>query len=332
MLLIARCIAPSIPSLNLRPGIKIDNQPVRAVQLPRPITLIINGNSRRGREAFALAQESLCAAGVPLGHTVLSRHKDETVRALRREIEEGAATVIIGGGDGTLSQCAGQLVETETAMAVLPLGTGNTLARSLGIPLDLEAAAQTIAQGHIERMDVGRVNGRVFLNSVTLGLSANIAHALDGATKKRLGALAWPIVGTKMLWRHRALWLQVTAPEKRFRTRTHQIVVSNGRYLAGPIAAAPDASVQDSCLRVFTLGGAARWSLLKTALLWIMGRHATAPATHYFVTQAVRVESLRRPLSADVDGEICERTPLDIELAPRALRVVVPRGFDADDV
>ena len=301
-------------------------------QPPRPITLIINGNSRQGHEAFATAQDALRAAGVPLGQAILSRHKDDTVRALRREIEDGATTVIVGGGDGTLSQCAGQLAGTSVAMAVLPLGTGNTLARSLGLPLDLEGAAKVIAGGHVESMDVGRVNGRVFLNSVTLGLSADIAHALNRDIKKRLGGLAWPVVGAKVLLKHRALRLKVTARESTFRARTHQIVVANGRYIAGPIAAAPDASVQDSELKVFVLGDANRWSLIKTALLWIAGRHVEAPSARYFTTQSVRVESLRRPLRADVDGEICERTPLCIEIEPKALRVVVPHGFEADEV
>ncbi len=301
-------------------------------QLPEPITMIINGNSRRGREAFPLAKEALCAAGVPLGEAILSKHKEETVRVLQHEIARGARTVIVGGGDGTLSQCAHILVGSSVAMAVLPLGTGNTLARSLGIPLDIEEAAQAIARGHVEAMNVGRVNGRVFLNSVTLGLSANIAHALDGDVKKRLGILAWPVIGVKVIWKHRALRLRVVAAEKQFRTRTHQIIISNGRYIAGPVAAAPDASVQDNLLRVFTLGRASRWSLLKMSILWILGRHMDAPDAHYFETKKVRIQSLRRLVAADVDGEICEHTPLNIELASEVLRVVVPKGFEADEV
>lgn len=294
--------------------------------------LIINGNSRRGREAFPLAQEALRAAGVPLGKAILSREKPETVRALHKEIERGAKTVIIGGGDGTLSQCASELAGTSVAMAVLPLGTGNTLARSLGIPLDIEEAAQTIARGHIETMNVGRVNGRVFLNSVTLGFSASIAHALDGDLKKRLGVLSWVVISAKVIFKHRALRLRVTAAEKKFRVRTHQIVISNGRYIAGPVMAAPDASVQDNCLRVFTLGRATRGSLLKMTMLWILGRHIEAPEANYFETTQVRVESLRRLIVADIDGELCEHTPLAIELVPNALRVVVPHGFEADEV
>ena len=294
--------------------------------------MIINGNSRRGRAAFSLAKEALCAAGVPLGEAILSKRKKETTRVLQEEIERGAKTVIVGGGDGTLSQCAHILVGTSVAMAVLPLGTGNTLARSLGIPLDIEEAAQSIARGHVEAINVGRVNGRVFLNSVTLGLSASIAHALDSDVKKRLGLLAWPLIGGKIIWQHRALRLRVVAAEKQFRARTHQIIISNGRYIAGPIAAAPDASVQDDTLRVFTLGRASRWNLLKMSVLWILGRHENAPDAHYFETKKVRVQSLRRLIAADVDGEICEHTPLEIELASEVLRVIVPQGFEADEV
>jgi diacylglycerol kinase family enzyme len=94
---------------------------------------------------------------------------------LRREVEAGAHTVIIGGGDGTLSECASHLIHTNVAMGVLPLGTGNTFARSIGIPLDLNAAARTIATGNVQRIDVGQVNDQIFLNSVSLGLSAEIA-------------------------------------------------------------------------------------------------------------------------------------------------------------
>ncbi|MBV9868233.1 MAG: YegS/Rv2252/BmrU family lipid kinase [Abitibacteriaceae bacterium] len=306
--------------------------PTTAPHLPRPITLIINGKSRRGQSEFDTAVRFLRQAGVPLGATELSRDKAHTERVLRREVAEGAQTVIVGGGDGTLSACAGFLVHTSVAMGVLPLGTGNTLARSLGIPLDLEGAAQTIAIGHAEPMDVGCVNGRVFLNSVTLGLSADIAHALDSETKKRLGLLAWPVIGARVLWKHRTMVVQVTSPNKKFYTRTHQLVVSNGRYIAGPIAAAPDASVQDSCLRVFVLGGSKFQSLARTAVKWLLGQHTTAREAHYFATRTVRVETIRRRVPADVDGEINEHTPLDLKVLPGALRVIVPRNFEADEV
>ncbi len=308
-----------------------DAQPL-AAQLPRPITLIINTRSRRGKAMFDEAVTAVKGAGIPIAEAHAVKDKAASERLLRREVEAGAQTVILGGGDGTLSGCAGHLVNTPVAMAVLPLGTGNTLARSLGIPLDLSGAAQTIAQGHIETMDVGRVNGRTFLNSVTLGLSAEIAHALDGDIKKRLGLLAWPVVGGRVLWRHRALRLKISSAERSFSVRTHQLVISNGRYIAGPVAAAPDASVQDSCLRVFALGNAKRRSLAVNTLRLLLGRHVDYDESRYFATRALRVQSALRAVDADVDGEINEKTPLDLEVLPGALRVVVPRGFEAESV
>lgn len=306
---------------------------VEAAQLPRPITLLINTHSRKGKAQFETAIEALKAAGVPLSETNEVQNAQESVRLLKREIEAGANLVIVGGGDGTLSGCAGVLAGSEVAMAVLPLGTGNTLARSLGIPLDLEGAAKTIARGHIEAMDVGRVNGRVFLNSVTIGLSADIAHALDGDIKKKLGLLAWPVVGARVLWKHRARTLKIIAPHKTMHVRTHQLVISNGRYIAGPVAAAPDASVQDSALRVFTLGGAKMKDVFVMGWKLLRGQHVEEKSSRYFATQQLRVEAMRgRRIDADVDGEINEHTPLELEVFPGALRVVVPHDFDAENV
>lgn len=260
------------------------------------------------------------------------RSRDETERILRHEIEAGSRTVIVGGGDGTLSACADHLVNTPVAMGVLPLGTGNTFVRSVGIPLTLKEAASTIANGHVESVDVGRVNNQIFLNSVSIGLSAEIAGALDKETKKRLGMLAWPVVGARVLWRHRAQSVKVIAAEKTFHVRTHQLVIVNGRYVAGPITAAPESSVQDKCFDVFVLGGARRRSLARITWEWIRGRHIYSQESRYFTTSKLRVEAVHHPLDTNVDGEINETTPLDLEVLPGALRVVVPSGFNAQQV
>ena len=301
-------------------------------QLPRPITLIINANSRKGRSAFPHAVAAVKAAGILLVEAHAVRNKSETLRLLRREVEAGANTVIIGGGDGTLSECAGHLINTQVAMGVLPLGTGNTFARSIGIPLELEQAAQTIADGNVQAVDVGRVNEQVFLNSVSLGLSCEIAGALDEHTKRRLGLLAWPLIGARVIATHQPLMVKIEAEEKSFPVRTHQLLVVNGRYVAGPIAAAPAASVQDNRFDVFVLGGAKKGDLARAAWHWLRGHHVASPETRYFTAQKVTITSLRRPLRANVDGDINETTPLRMEVLPRALRVVVPQGFEAKQV
>jgi YegS/Rv2252/BmrU family lipid kinase len=320
--------------------VKLDPPPARepgaspdaAQALPRPITCIINTRSRKGRDQYEAAVAALKSAGIPLAEAHAVEDKERTVALLKREVEEGACMVIIGGGDGTLSNCAEHLAGTPVAMGVLPMGTGNTLARSLGIPLDLAGAAKTLADGYITAMDVGRVNGQVFLNSVTLGLSSEIAHALDGDIKKKLGVFSWPVIGCKVFFRHRALVLRVQSAERSYRVRTHQLVVANGRYIAGPVASSPDAAINDHTLDVFVLGGRRKRSLVRTGLSWLRGLHTKSPEAKFFQTRSVRVESLRGKVSADVDGEINDATPLELSIEPGALRVVVPRGYDARNV
>ena len=299
--------------------------------LPQPVLFLVNGHSRQGREQFEPALAALRAAGLHIKEAVLARDKAETERLLRREIAEEADMVIAGGGDGTLSLCADFLAGTPVALAALPLGTGNTFARSIGLPVDLEGAIETIAAGHIEAIDVGRCNGEIFLNSVSLGFSASLAGALTGEVKKKLGLLAWPVTGLKMAARHRPLRLRVTSKEESFAARTHQLMIANGRYVAGNIKANEDASLQDSELAVFALGGASRGEFIKSALNWIVRHDFAGPGTHFFETQKLTVHSLGRAAKANVDGELGQTTPLEIEVWPRALRVVVPHGFVADE-
>ena len=300
--------------------------------LPRPVLLLINGHSRQGRDQFGPALSLLREAGLEIKEAILTRDIAETRDLLEREIAANANMVIAGGGDGTLSVCAGFLAGTSVAMAVLPLGTGNTFARSIGLPLELEEAIQTIAAGHIEPIDVGKCNGQVFLNSVSLGFSASLAGMLTGEVKKKLGLLAWPYTGVKLALRHRPLFLRVSSEQKNFVSRTHQLLIANGRYVAGSIKSDEDASVQDHELRVFALGGASRGDFVKSIWQWLRHSAIDAPGSEHFETQKLSVKSLGRAARANVDGDLSQHTPLEIELWPRALRVVVPRGFVADEV
>jgi YegS/Rv2252/BmrU family lipid kinase len=300
--------------------------------LPHPITLLINGHSRTGRDRFGEAVEEIRARGINLKEAVLARDKSETERVLKREIAQKSRMIIVGGGDGTLSTCAETLAGSDVAMGVLPLGTGNTFARSIGLPVEMSGAIEVIATGRITTVDVGRCNGQVFLNSVSLGLSAEIAGALTSEAKKKLGLLAWPVIGGKIMARHRSLRLRILSSERNFSVVTHQLMIANGRYVAGPIKASEDASLQDHELTVFALGGRSKGELIHAVWHWLRHTHIEATEVPFFETKHLRVESLGRRVKANVDGEVNDHTPLDIEVWPRALKVVVPQGFVADEV
>ena len=300
--------------------------------LPHPILLLVNGNSRTGQQVFGEAITALREAGIDVKEAVLAKDKVETQRLLKREIAGKSRLVIVGGGDGTLSYCAGVLAGSDVAMGVIPLGTGNTFARSIGIPVEMKGAVQAIAAGRIEAVDVGKCNRRVFLNSVSLGLSSEIAGALTGEVKKKFGLLAWPLVGGKILARHRSMKLRVLSQERSFSVKTHQLMIANGRYVAGPIKASEDASLEDHQLTVFALGGSSKAALFKAVWHWLRHTHKEAEEVPFFETKELRVQSLGRPQKANIDGEISEKTPLKLSIWPRALRVVVPQDFVADEV
>lgn len=287
--------------------------------------LVVNAGARSGTRAFEAARRAL---GTASERAVLTERAAEAVALARREVECGAALVVVGGGDGTLSACATALAGSGTALGVLPLGSGNTFARCLGLPLDLVGAAAVIREGRVEAVDLGRVNGRVFLNSVALGLSARIAEAITPEDKRRFGLLAWPLVGARVGWRQRAVRLRLLTPDFSRELCTRQLVAGNGRYVAGPLGSAPGASIHNGQLEVFALGGSDLASFLRDGLLWLGGRHVHSPTSLYLHTRTLRVESPDGPLAASVDGELLTRTPLEVEVLPRALRVVVPPVYD----
>ncbi len=297
----------------------------------RPVTLLINGRSRTGEAQFELAVAALRGVGLePTPRLVLGVPHAEDL--LQREVELGAALVVVGGGDGTLSQAAGMLAGTETALGILPLGSGNTFARSVGVPRELAEAARVIAAGSVRAVDVGVVNGRVFLNSVALGLSADMARHLDAGAKQRLGLLAWPLVGARELWRHQPLDLKLEYDGGERRLTTHQLALVNGRYLAGPLLATPGASVQDRRLEVLSYGGASLTSLLLAGARWALAGRNRRPGVRLFDARRVRVKIVGGEAWLSADGEVRQVSELDVSLRPGALRVVTPKDFEPEQV
>jgi diacylglycerol kinase (ATP) len=256
----------------------------------------------------------------------------ETPAALLQAIAEGrrrgVRRFIVGGGDGTLSLAAGALLEGDGVLGVLPLGTGNTFAAGLGLPARLEDLAAVLADGVVARYDVGEAASagfgrRVFLYSVTLGVRAHLAELLTPEAKRRFGRLAWPLAVRAALRATPPVRVRLTydgGPDgDQYVTR--QLIVANGRTVAGPIVATPSASAQDALLDVYSLGRPSA----RLVLLLLLRRHIRAREAHYRTCREVEVWS--EPAAAlDVDGEVWGSTPVRCRVLPAALRVLVPRA------
>ncbi len=288
--------------------------------------LFINTNARRGAKQFDRAVVSLKNAGVALGCTIAVDDPKELLPSIQRAVAAGYARIIVGGGDGSLSGVMAVFANRPVTLGVLPLGTGNDLARTLGIPLDLDGAARVIAAGEIARIDLGCANERFFINTLSMGVSDDVARATTRRLKRTLGFFAYGVAALKVLPRHRHFRVHIEAVEKVCDVETHQLVVANGTYVGEHIKAGPDASIDDGRLVVFTLEGRSRYQLIRGAWSVLRGRHATDPRNNYFETThlAIRTEP---PQMLTLDGEISGETPVEITVASRALRVFAPAQY-----
>lgn len=243
--------------------------------------------------------------------------------------------VVAAGGDGTVNAVAARLADhAHACLGVLPLGTLNHFARDLGLPLDLDAAIQAIADGHVVAVDAGEVNGRLFLNNASIGLYASIVVQRE-RTRKALGLGKWPALA-------RATWaalrdpasfdVAVNADGRMQHRRTPFLFVGNNDYtLRGP-ALGQRERLDEGTLSVYVLRPKGRWGLLwlgARALAGIVSGERDLTAQR---ASELEVAAARDRVTAVCDGEVTElATPLRFRVRPRALRVCVPRARDATE-
>jgi len=290
---------------------------------PTDAVLIVNTKSRRGRDLFSTAKSILEAEGIHLIHAWAINRPKEVLTKTREAVTQGIPLVIVGGGDGTLSEVVGSFIGSGSILGVLPLGTGNEFARDLGIDPDVKTACHVLISGRVMEVDVGRVDDSYFLNVATVGLTTRIAEGLRSDEKKRFGRLAYVFALARALTRVRPFRVMLTLPDGVHSFETLQVVVGNGRYHAGPFPLAPNATITDGTLTAYAVATTSRWGLLRFALKLPGGHHVDLDEVPAFTAASMKLETT--PSQRVVaDGEIKYRTPISFGIAPKSLRVMAP--------
>jgi YegS/Rv2252/BmrU family lipid kinase len=318
--------------------------PKRRVLDDGPALLVVNTRSRSGREAFDSARKALAERGVPLMQCHALSRVERLADVLEEALARGARRVLVGGGDGTVSLAASRLLGRDVTLGVVPLGTGNDFARSLGIPDSVEAAVDVIARGFTARVDVGLVNGRPFLNAASMGLATAIARRLTQRLKQRAGKLAYPVAAAAELWELQPFRVRMKADDAVTELMALQLVVGNGRYHGAGNVVAPDATLDDKRLHVYAIQAPSADSghegsglghlqdistLARLALKLRRGEHVEHPHVTALRTSRLFVET--EPVQeVNADGELAGHTPILFEVVPAALRVYAspPPGAD----
>ena len=200
--------------------------------LPRQAILIVNAMSRRGAAAFGEARDKLAAAGVELIEAHAVDEPGEMGETVRAAIAR-APMVIIGGGDGSLSESIDDFVGTDTVFALLPLGTANSFARTMHIPLDLDGAIRVIAKGVALPIDLGCINEDYFLNNAAVGLAPVVAQTVPHGLKRKLGRLGYLVWAGWSAASFKAFRVKIEDGSRTFRLWATEVRIANGRFHGG---------------------------------------------------------------------------------------------------
>jgi YegS/Rv2252/BmrU family lipid kinase len=291
--------------------------------LPKRATLVVNAMSRRGAAAFDEARQKLAAAGVKL----IDAHAVQDPEIMEPVIKAAIAKspmVIIGGGDGTLSSTVDHFMGSGTVFAVLPLGTANSFARTLGLPLDIDGAIDVIAKGQRKQIDLGVIDGDYFANAAALGLSPLIADTVPHGLKKYLGMVGYLIWAARVAFKFRPFKLRITLDDgtvvKSWATEAR---IANGRYHGG-IELVEDQALDSGDIVIQAVTGKSLWGLAWSWFTTLFKLRQREQTTSEWRGRKMRLEA-RPAQKISIDGEIAAKTPVMVEVARGAIEVAAPR-------
>ncbi|QIK78008.1 diacylglycerol kinase [Sphingomonas piscis] len=291
--------------------------------LPRQAVLVVNVHSRRGQDAFEQACDLLRGAGVDLiaAHPIDDPEKMRPV--VQQAIADKAPMIIVGGGDGSLSSTIDDFLGSETVFALLPLGTANSFARTLGVPLDLEGAVQVIASGRKRRIDLGAIDGDYFANAAAMGLSPLIAETVPHKLKRYLGMVGYLIWAVRVAFKFRPFRLHVDDGTTRHKVWATEARIANGTHHGG-VELVENASLDSGEIVVQAVTGRSLWGLAWswfTTLFKLRAKDLTVTEFH-----GKKLEIIARPRQKiSIDGELSAQTPVTVTVARAAVWVAAPR-------
>jgi diacylglycerol kinase family enzyme len=283
--------------------------------------MVVNAKSRRGQALFQQACAAMSDLPFPVDARAVEDPKDlePTVREL---LAAKPDLLILGGGDGTISGLVDLMVGHDVMLGVLPLGTANSFARSLGIPLTIEGAVEVIRNGRPRRIDLGMIDNDYYANCAAMGISPKIAETVPHGLKRvggRLGYLAW---AAYQFLRFRPFTLIVEQNGTRERLRVVEVRISNGPYHGGTELV--DAAAVDSGeIVVQAVCGHVKRRLIVNWAASILRSDYRKEKVRDFRGREIKLTTIP-PLPISIDGEVLARTPVTAKIAAGIIEVIAP--------
>jgi diacylglycerol kinase family enzyme len=270
--------------------------------------------------ARALSDAGIDATILPLGNSGLTQARDAVARG-------DVDVVIAGGGDGTLSAVAGIVAGSAIPLGILPLGTLNHFAKDLGIPFDLKEAIRVIADRKIGHVDVGMLNGRVFINNSSLGIYPRVVLERE-AHRSRFGLRKWTAMALAMLkvfFRFPMVRVRLKTGEETIYRKTPLVFVGNNLYELDLFRIGKRTSLERGELCLYVANTQNRWGVLRLTLRAMLGRLQQSRDFETFQLTECGIETRRRRMHVAIDGEVIKLSPpLEYRVQPGSLLVCLP--------
>ena len=297
------------------------------VLLKTRVLLIANPASRRGARLIDRAVHAVERAGatIEVARTERAGHAAEIAAARAEQFD----VVLTLGGDGTAMEVAGALAWRDTPIGVLPGGTGNLLARALGVPMRIEKAVPALLGGTRRRIDLGVVKGRRFAVAAGVGIDAAMVEETPTWLKRRLGVLAYTLIATKAalraVLRRRFFLVRIEVDGEIIERRAAAVLFANfGAILENRISFGPEISVDDGVLDCCVFSPTNLRDAMR--IMWRVTRRDFRPDRSILYRKGTRFRIETDPvLSVQADGELLGPTPADVGVEPLAVQLLIPR-------
>ncbi len=289
-------------------------------------TCILNGKSVHLQMAIASIASVSGEFGVEAKIIVTNRGDD--IGSLAADaLSDNRQPVVAGGGDGTVNAVANRLAGTDMALGVLPMGTLNHFAKDVGIPLALEAAVRNLFTGHVIKVDVGEVNGRIFVNNSGVGFYPHFVRQREEQQRRGYPKrVAFMLALRAVMRRYFRLRIRVHMDQaKAIEQVTPFLFVGNNRYQTSGLEVGTRSKLDSGRLWVCTAPNHGRGNIVPIVLKTLAGRVGTDQEVNSFEAEELWVQPGTARVNVSTDGEVSTmNAPLHFKIRPRALSVIVP--------
>jgi diacylglycerol kinase (ATP) len=286
--------------------------------------IIVNPTSGGGRaERVSTHVVDLLREWGVQAEVLVTQVRGDGARLAKVALDRGAKQIAICGGDGTIHEVVNALVGAEVVVGILPSGRGNDLARALGVPKDVRGIVETLVNGTVRQIDLGRIGERYFCTVASLGLDTVVAKTVYENRVPFSGQLAYTLAVLKCLGPFQCPHVTLVGDFGKFEGRIFVAATGNTAFYGSGIQVVPSAVADSGHLELCLLFKTSKWTVLGLFAKAFSGRHVDSEWVRVEKTETLSIVS-EEPLWIFADGEPVCQTPATIEVVPRALKIKVP--------